>query len=69
MKRRKITNDPSNTVPIRSISGNERTGVNNFAQLASLLTILEVKGLIRQLPGKYYQTVVKISVRPHNDSL
>lgn len=29
------------------------------AQLASLLTILEVKGLIRQLPGKYYQTVVK----------
>ncbi len=29
------------------------------AQLASLLTILEIKGLIRQLPGKYYQTVVK----------
>ena len=29
------------------------------SQLASLLTILEIKGLIRQLPGKYYQAVIK----------
>ena len=29
------------------------------SQLASLLTILEIKGLIRQLPGKYYQAIVK----------
>ncbi len=29
------------------------------AKLASALTMLEIKGLIRQLPGKYYQTVVK----------
>ncbi len=27
--------------------------------LAASLTILEIRGLIRQLPGKYYQTVVK----------
>ena len=27
--------------------------------LAALLTILELRGLVKQLPGKYYQTVVK----------
>lgn len=29
------------------------------AKLASLLTVMEIRGLIRQLPGKYYQTIVK----------
>lgn len=28
-------------------------------QLAALLTMLEIRGLVKQLPGKYYQTVVK----------
>ncbi len=29
------------------------------SQLASWLTVMEIRGLIRQLPGKYYQTIVK----------
>jgi len=29
------------------------------ARLSAMLTILEIRGLIRQFPGKYYQTVTK----------
>ena len=31
----------------------------DVSQLAASLTMLEIRGLVRQLPGKYYQTVVK----------
>ena len=29
------------------------------SSLAATLTILEIRGLVRQLPGKYYQAIVK----------
>ena len=31
----------------------------NIADLQAKLSFLEIKGLIRQLPGKYYQTVIR----------
>jgi DNA processing protein len=31
----------------------------NIADLLAKLSFLEIKGLIRQLPGKYYQTVIR----------
>lgn len=30
-----------------------------IAELSAILTMLEIRGLVRQLPGKYYQAVVK----------